>query len=153
MSAWANIGGTWRKGVVWENVGGTWRKLTPWLNVAGAWRKDPNPSAATLAVTASPDGVNGAISRPAGGNAQTNQTVATATGGTAPYTYAWTSNDGVMLPTAASTAATRFSAFVEAGDSLNDTFDCLVTDAKGQTATASVFASLSNYGRQPNAPL
>lgn len=153
MSAWANIGGTWRKGVFWENVGGTWRKLTPWLNVAGTWRKDPATSVSTLAVTAAPGGVNGAISRPAGGNAQTNETVATATGGTAPYEYSWTSNDGVMLPTAASAAATRFSAFVEAGDSLVDSFECLVTDAKGQTATATVAASVSNYGRQPNAQL
>lgn len=153
MSAWANVGGTWRKGTLWENVGGAWRQVTPWLNVAGAWRKGAGSVALGLAATANPASVNGAISRPAGGYAQTNETAVSVAGGTAPFTYAWTSSDGTLGATAPSAASTRFSAFVEAGDTLSDTFECLVTDAKGQTATVTVLASVSNYGRQTNAPL
>jgi|GEM_PF-2766895 len=152
MSAWANIGGTWRKGVLWENVGGTWRKLTPWLNVAGTWRKDPNPSSAAIAAIANPNDVTGAISRPAGGLAQTNESTVAVTGGMAPFSYAWSSS-GTMTATNPSAAATRFTAFVEAGETVGDYFTCLVTDAKGQTATATVAASVSNYGRQSNGPI
>lgn len=147
MSAWGNIGGTWRKGVFWENVGGTWRKLTPWLNVAGTWRKDPNPSASTLVAVASPNSVTGAISRPGVGIAVTNETTVSVTGGTAPFTYAWTSSEGVMTATAPALPTTRFSAPVEGGDTASDTFAVLVTDAKGQTATSIVFASVNNYGK------
>lgn len=153
MSAWANISGTWRKGVFWVNTAGTWRKATPWLNVGGTWRKDPSPSASTLTATADPAYVTGAISRPAGGQAQTNASAVTVTGGTPPYTYAWSSSDGVMTPTIPTASTTRFSAFVDAGDTLSDNFECTVTDAKGQTAAAVVAASVSNYGKQSNAPI
>lgn len=147
MSVWANIGGTWRKSTLWENVGGTWRKLTPWVNVGGAWKKDPSPSDQTLAVAASPDSVSGAISRPGSGIATTNEATASVTGGAAPYTYTWNSSDGVMVATAATSPTTRFSAPVDGGDALFDTFTVLVTDAKGQTATATVLASVYNYGK------
>jgi hypothetical protein len=151
MSVWANIAGTWRKSTLWGNVGGTWHKLTPWVNVGGTWKKDPAPSTAAMTVSANPASVNGAISRPAGGGAQTNETTITVTGGTAPFTYAWSSSDGVLTATSPSSSATRFSAFVEAGDTLADTFACVVTDANAQTAATTVSASVSNYGKQLNA--
>lgn len=147
MSAWENIAGTWRKCVVWQNVGGTWRKITPWLNVAGTWRKDPNPSASTLVASVAPSSVSGAISRPGVATATTNEATVTVTGGTAPFTYAWVSTDGAMTATAPTLAATRFSASVEGGESASDTFTCTVTDARAQTASAVVMASVYNYGR------
>lgn len=147
MSAWGNIAGTWRNGVFWANVGGTWRKATPWLNVAGTWRKDPSPSASTMTASASPASVTGAANRTPLTTVTTNETAVTVVGGVAPFTYAWTSDVGDMSPTASTAANTRFTGQIEGGDSVSDTFTCTVTDARGQTATATVSASVYNYGK------
>lgn len=111
------------------------------------------PPVPAIAVTASPDSVNGAASRPGSATIATNETTATVTGGTAPYAFAWQSSDGVMSPTASTSATTRFTGQVESGDTVSDSFTCTATDAKGQTATTQVFASVSNYGKQLNAQL
>jgi hypothetical protein len=151
MSAWANITGTWRQGVLWQNVGGAWRKITPWLNVGGTWNKDPNPSATALLATASPLSVAGAISRPSAGIATTNEATVSVTGGAAPFSYAWSAQDGLMTATLPTAASTRFMAEVEPGSTASDNFTCLVTDANGQTASVVVAASVANYGRPSNA--
>ena len=79
----------------------------------------------------------------------------TPSGGTAPYSYAWTlvSDDtagafGTWSATSPTTAITQFRASaVPPGIGLGTaTFRCTVTDARGATATADVIAVLQNYG-------
>lgn len=111
------------------------------------------PPVSSVAVTASPGGVNGAASRPGLATVATNETIATATGGAVPYTFLWQSQDGAMLPTAATSATTRFTGQVEGGETISDTFICTVTDAQGQTGAVQVAASVSNYGKSLNAQL
>jgi len=111
------------------------------------------PPVSSVAVTASPSDVNGAASRPGLATVATNETTATATGGTAPYTFFWQSQDGAMSPTAATSATTRFTGQIEGGDTVSDLFTCTATDAKGQVATAQVYASVSNFGKSLNAPI
>jgi hypothetical protein len=70
-------------------------------------------------------------------------TVATASGGTGPYTYAWTRISGSTDITAGSpsSATTNFSGTIEVG-TVNATFRVTATDAVLATATADVSVSL-----------
>jgi hypothetical protein len=153
MSAWTKIDGVWRKAVLWTNVGGTWRKAVPWINVGGTWRKDPKDTVADLTAAVNPSVVTGAISRPGIATIPTNEATVTAAGGTEPYTYLWTAAEGAMTAVSPTAATTRFTGQAEGGDSASDTFTCTVTDAKAQTATATVQASVYNYGKQLNGSL
>lgn len=79
----------------------------------------------------------------------TASVTATPTGGTAPYTYAWTRTDGgadawtITTPTAATTSF-RATAVLPS-DNQTATFICTVTDANGRTAaTSAVSASSTN---------
>lgn len=146
MSVWANIGGTWRKGVLWQNVSGTWRKGTLWANVGGVWKKDPASGGGTagLSAVADPNYVYGAVSRRFASKIGTNQTTVTPSNGIGPYTYSWSSIAGWTV-TAPSSATTNFSAVVSPGDDLLVTFVCTVTDSAGSVVTTEVEAELSNY--------
>ncbi len=108
----------------------------------------------TLTVTASPSQAIGALSVPATINVQTNSVTASASGGVAPYTYAWTET-GTPLNTwtivRPSDAATSFICQglddnSGAGDTDGNVFTCTVTDALGNTGTVEVPAFASNYG-------
>ena len=76
--------------------------------------------------------------------------VATPTGGQAPYTYAWTllSSDDLssIVITSPSSSSTKFTATVTtgAGTSGTATFRCTCTDALGTTATDDVTATFSH---------
>lgn len=61
---------------------------------------------------------------------------ASASGGTAPYTYAWSyvSGDADMTPTAPALATTAFSATVFDNYTMVTTFKCTVSDSAGQVA-------------------
>ena len=79
---------------------------------------------------------------------KTNTITVTATGGTAPYTYAWTRVSGpagfnILSPTS---NATRFAITLDQGEDATALFRCTVTDARARTGTVDVEANASNYG-------
>lgn len=82
----------------------------------------------------------------------TASVTATASGGSAPYAYAWTlvSDDGLGGTWTAqypSSAGTTFKASaVPATGSSTATFRCTVTDARGAVQTIDVTAIAQNYG-------
>ena len=73
--------------------------------------------------------------------ATTNSITVTPTGGTAPYTYAWTKTSGDGTVVSPTKATTRFSQFLYNNTAASGVFLCTVTDSLGATATASVNAS------------
>lgn len=95
-----------------------------------------------MAASASPETVYG--STLGTGTATTNSTTVTPSGGTPPYTYAWTllSRDNLSAdptansPTAATTTFTQTS--IGIGESYSATWRCTVTDDDANTATADV---------------
>ena len=63
----------------------------------------------------------------------------TATGGTAPYTFAWTrANGSLSTISSASSSSPVFSAPLASGQSISETWAVTVTDAANATATGSV---------------
>jgi hypothetical protein len=83
------------------------------------------------------------------GTITTNTVTATPSGGTGPYTYAWTliSHDGPVNPTAtsAATAATAFTQTgVGPGEIYSAVFRCTVTDSLAATATADCTAHFAD---------
>lgn len=80
------------------------------------------------------------------GQVTSSSATATPSGGTGPYTYAWSKLYGddmtVLAPTSATTA---FRKGLGAGESASATYRCTATDKNGLTATANVGVSLINY--------
>lgn len=110
-----------------------------------------NPSgSATLTAEAAPTFIS-AISSGTG-TATTDATTVTPSGGTAPYTYAWTevSHSSVSAaptidsPTAATTTFTQTS--LGYGESEIATFRCTVTDSLSATTTVDVNATFVDVG-------
>lgn len=104
-------------------------------------------SAPPLSVAASPDYVFGVTL--GGGSVATGNTTATPTGGTAPYTYAWTVTafDNSVTPsvTAPTSATTSFlQTNIGLGESFSATFQIEVTDSNALTAVDTVSASFTD---------
>lgn len=138
----AREGGTWRtlrRGRT--RTGGQWRNLTRAVAYqGGAWRNAANfVEPPTLAITGTPFGIiNGS------GTVVTGIVTATPSGGLGPYTYAWTRTGGAAASIASpASASTTFNLFLNAPDSQSATFQCVVTDALGSTASASVTATFN----------
>ena len=91
-----------------------------------------------FSAVADPDTASG--SGPAG--FVTSQTVTcVVTGGTAPYTYAWSRSGGDLISIlAASQQQTEFRASVQEFEPKNATFVCTVTDATAATTVSSEVA-------------
>lgn len=80
----------------------------------------------------------------------TNTATATASGGTPPYSYAWSRDDSgspAWTINNPSSAGTTFSVLVSAATVETAEFKCVVTDSLGATVTSSlVYATAENYG-------
>lgn len=108
-----------------------------------------NPSgSATIQVVIVPDSVDAFTAGT--GIATTISVTATASNGTAPYTYAWTLLDytspnappNADFPAAASTTFTQTS--IDPGTIVGGTFRVTATDALGNTATADIITNFAD---------
>lgn len=107
----------------------------------GEFRGLSKTAAAALSGTVSPTTVSGSQQGATAGVVKTVTTVpaaVTATGGTSPYTYAWTLVSGtaatVVSASAASTSFTRNMAVPAAGQTTSSgIYKCTITDAAGAT--------------------
>lgn len=108
-------------------------------------------SLASLAVGASPMFVQGAAASPTFVTINTGATTASVTGGSPPYSYAWTVQNeggGSWLITSPSSATTSFqAAAVDTLEQFTGTMRCTVTDSRGATGTVDVTAFVRNYGQ------
>lgn len=116
------------------------------------WDGDPGTLPA-LAVLASPEIVQGAIALLGAHAVTTVASAVTASGGSEPYTYAWTllDDDGLgggwsALSPGAASSQFRASA-LDADVTSTASFLCTVTDARGATGGASITAVARNYGK------
>jgi hypothetical protein len=103
--------------------------------VTGAVQLLMGGAARPLSASASPSSVSGSTA--SSGTATTNATTCTASGGLAPYTYAWSrvSGDTSTSANSATSAATTFSASVgPVNSSRVSVWKCTVTDALGHAA-------------------
>lgn len=101
-------------------------------------------------VTINPDPAYGAVAQLGGPTVTTQPVTASPGGGLAPYSYAWeklvgSSDWSILAPTAQSTAFRCTG--VTPGEDFTANFQVTVTDARGRSSTASVLATVSNYGR------
>lgn len=107
-------------------------------------------AAASFSVSASPSTVNGTYHGASGAaqNITTSATIASPSGGTAPFTYSWAqvgSSAYTWTIGSAATASTSFTATaVGKGEAASADFRVTVTDATGVVRTANVSANAFN---------
>lgn len=100
-----------------------------------------------LNASVSPSSVSG--SRATGGTCVSGTAAATGTGGSTPYTYAWTyvSGDSGISCNSSTASATTFQALVSSSiPSRTAVWRCTITDSLGATATADVSIDLEYTG-------
>lgn len=131
-----------RLGGAWQTIsagkifaGGAWRNLKAVkIYAGGAWRDVARfVQPITLAITPSP------FSGHTSGTIATSTVTATPTGGSAPFTYAWTVVSGAVTLGSPTLATTTVSGNVSGGN-ISATLHCVATDSFG---TASPVASVS----------
>ena len=83
------------------------------------------------------------------GTATTNTVTVTPTGGTGPYTYAWTLDLANFTIGSATSATTDFSGFVLIGTTTEDVATCTVTDSLAATASISIGVAIYGEGVAP----
>lgn len=121
------VSGAWKAAKPYVGVSGAWKPVqTAWVGVGGVWKQFY--AAMTAAITGTPGW--GAPDPESGLYASQTQTC-TPTGGTAPYTYAWSATD----PNASSIGSGSTTQFISTTGA-STAIACLVTDANGATATA-----------------
>jgi hypothetical protein len=109
--------------------------------ISGAWQTiaTANTNPTQLTATASPK--SRVKTRSGAGSATTDTVTVTAAGGTSPYTYAWSQLSGKSATATASTSATTaFQYTVAVGEENETSWECVVTDAASNVASALVRA-------------
>lgn len=121
--------------------------------VAGHVRNAANvlkdfPGIGGLTVIASPGDAYGYGSSNFSIQITTGGVTASVIGGTAPYSYLWTTAFGQMEAVSPNSATTIFrSILVSPGDTASDEATCTVTDANGNTGAATgITLNASNFG-------
>ena len=128
--------------------GSAWVDLTTHKRWDGAAWQDITLSGgggSGLSAIASPGSATGAVTNSSLFTVVTSNSVTvTATGGTAPYTYAWTrvSGDSAPTPSSYTAAGVYWSASVGRDQERTATWRCTVTDAALDTATVDVGVTL-----------
>ena len=141
----ARIDGSWREitsGRV--RVGNAWKDLASIrVFVGGAWREAKSFFAPFTALNITPD--PNSNTRQTGAVRQTVASVATPTGGTPPFTYAWTrvSGDTGFTITSPSSSSTTFSRFISDEVTYAAVFQCVATDALGISRSDTVSVSIT----------
>jgi hypothetical protein len=111
------------------------------------------PGIVAAPLIASAQGMNAvaspaSVSKAQGTHVGTPQTLTTPsttvaiTGGTAPYTHSWITDDPTVSASAPTSATTAFSATLNPGDDAVATCTDTITDANGVQTTAECIASL-----------
>jgi hypothetical protein len=82
-----------------------------------------------LALSMTPTTIAAVVTGGGAGTATTSSVAVTASGGTAPYTYAWTNEAGTVSFSAPTSATTTFSRVMTSGEIASGTARCTVTDS------------------------
>lgn len=146
-------------GATWVDVasikrwdGAAWVAITTYKRWDGSAWIDiaiPGGGGGSFSVTISPGTASGlVVSDALNVTVTSNSVTATPSGGTGPYTYAWTrfSGDSAVSANSPSSATTTFSAIVPKWDSREATMRVTVTDSLSATATADIFVGLTHNG-------
>lgn len=145
MAIGAKSGSSWgTKTNVAVKISGVWVARNLAVKVGGTWQtkhSTTSPLAASVDdSTPYGDGEQGT------GTIWSNAATVTASGGTAPYTYAWSKVSGDTLTVESSTAAsTRFGHSSATVGTWTGVYRCTVTDAASNTATVDVTATIDSY--------
>lgn len=142
MPAFRNISGTWKNVAVYRNISGTWKLGILWRKISGTWKQITS----VMTASATPTAVGNVHIGGGTTTVTSDATTATPSGGTAPYTYAWSQTGGdSMTITSPTAASTTFSKSVPDAVGYEGYFVCVVTDNVGQVAaTNTVTCTLAN---------
>lgn len=140
MAMLMRLGGAWKTisaGKIFAS--GAWRNLKAVkIYAGGAWRDVASfVQPITLAITPSPFAGRGP-----GPIVTSSSITATPTGGSAPFSYAWTVLSGAVTINSPTLASTTVNGNISGGN-ISATLQCVVTDSFGSTATQTVTGTLS----------
>jgi|SRR6185503_3138127 len=143
MPLFIHKNGTWKMLTPWVRKAGIWKLLTASARTGGSWGTPSTPLSVVLDTTSivTVEGDDQTIIR--GGSS-----TATPSGGSAPYSYAWTRESGDTLDVdGAATAIASFSVVPTPAQPVFDAiYRCTVTDNLGATAYALVSVHLEYTG-------